>query len=98
MRTSINSSRLIPRFSAPARCPFNSSIRPSAASCATVQRLRLRRSSWGRDQNCYPGQSRQEAHWHQRDPGVVPNLLMTGGGSPCGIIVYEGDLLPRASW
>ena len=34
-------------------------------------------------------------HWHQNDPGVVPNLLMTGGGSPCGICVYEGSLLPE---
>ncbi len=52
-------------------------------------------SAWARDQATYPGQTRQEAHWHQRDPGVVPNLLMTGGGSPCGICVYEGDLLPE---
>ncbi len=34
-------------------------------------------------------------HWHLRDPGVVPNLLQTGAGSPTGILVYEGDLLPR---
>jgi putative membrane-bound dehydrogenase-like protein len=34
-------------------------------------------------------------HFHQNDPGVVPNLLHTGAGSPTGIIVYEGDLLPR---
>ena len=34
-------------------------------------------------------------HWHQTDPGVVPNLLHTGGGSPTGILVYEGDLLPE---
>jgi len=33
-------------------------------------------------------------HWHQYDPGVVPNLLNTGNGSPCGICVYEGNLLP----
>lgn len=33
-------------------------------------------------------------HWHQNDPGVVPNLLQTGGGSPTGICVYEGTLLP----
>jgi putative membrane-bound dehydrogenase-like protein len=52
-----------------------------------------RDSSWGRDQNGYPGQTRQEAR-HQRDPGVVPNLLMTGSGSPTGILCYEGDLLP----
>ncbi|MFM8804663.1 MAG: PVC-type heme-binding CxxCH protein, partial [Planctomycetia bacterium] len=35
-----------------------------------------------------------QQHWHLNDPGVVPNLLMTGGGSPCGICVYEGGLLP----
>lgn len=34
-------------------------------------------------------------HWHLNDPGVVPNLLQTGSGSPTGIIVYEGDLLPE---
>ena len=34
-------------------------------------------------------------HWHQNDPGVVPNLLLTGAGSPTGICVYEGSLLPE---
>ena len=35
-------------------------------------------------------------HWHLNDPGVVPNLLQTGGGSPTGITIYEGDgLLPE---
>jgi putative membrane-bound dehydrogenase-like protein len=33
-------------------------------------------------------------HWHQNDPGVVPDLLVTGGGSPTGMLVYEGSLLP----
>ncbi len=33
-------------------------------------------------------------HWHQNDPGVVPNLLYTGAGSPTGICMYEADLLP----
>ncbi len=33
-------------------------------------------------------------HWHLNDPGVVPNLLQTGAGSPTGITVYEGRLLP----
>lgn len=33
-------------------------------------------------------------HWHLNDPGVVPNLLQTGAGSPTGILVYEGKLLP----
>ncbi|WP_165440646.1 PVC-type heme-binding CxxCH protein [Rubripirellula amarantea] len=36
-----------------------------------------------------------ERHWHLNDPGVVPNLLQTGAGSPTGIIVYEGNLLPE---
>lgn len=34
-------------------------------------------------------------HWHLNDPGVVPNLLQTGSGSPTGMIVYEGSLLPE---
>lgn len=36
-----------------------------------------------------------QRHWHLNDPGVVPNLLQTGAGSPTGILVYEGDLLPE---
>jgi putative membrane-bound dehydrogenase-like protein len=35
-------------------------------------------------------------HWHLNDPGVVPNLLQTGSGSPCGMAVYEGEMLPAA--
>ena len=37
-------------------------------------------------------------HWHLNDPGVVPNLLLTGAGSPTGITVYEGRLLPKIFW
>ena len=36
-----------------------------------------------------------EQHWHLNDPGVVPNILITGAGAPCGIEVYEGSLLPK---
>ncbi|MFB3132343.1 MAG: PVC-type heme-binding CxxCH protein, partial [Rhodothermales bacterium] len=36
-----------------------------------------------------------QRHWHLNDPGVVPNLLQTGAGSPTGIAVYEGSLLPE---
>src|SRR5947209_16962930 len=45
----------------------------------------------------YLGQSGETPvrHWHQTDPGVVPNLLLTGAGAPSGILVYEGDLLPK---
>ncbi len=39
-----------------------------------------------------------QRHWHQNDPGVVPNLFITGAGSPTGITVYEGNLLPRRFW
>ena len=42
-----------------------------------------------------PDDEKWRYHWHQDDPGVVPNLLNTGAGSPCGILVYEGDLLPK---
>lgn len=35
-----------------------------------------------------------QQHWHLNDPGVVPNLLQTFAGSPTGLLVYEGDLLP----
>lgn len=34
-------------------------------------------------------------HWHLNDPGVVPNLLQTYAGSPTGMVVYEGKLLPE---
>jgi putative membrane-bound dehydrogenase-like protein len=34
-------------------------------------------------------------HWHLNDPGAVPNVLQTGAGSPTGILVYEGKLLPE---
>ena len=45
------------------------------------------------DENGQPDKPRQ--HWHQNDPGVVPNLLETGNGSPTGITIYEGKLLPE---
>lgn len=35
-------------------------------------------------------------HWHLNDPGVVPNLLQTGAGSPTGILVNEGGGLGAA--
>lgn len=34
-------------------------------------------------------------HWHLNDPGVIPNLLATGAGSPAGITWYVGDMLPE---
>ena len=32
-------------------------------------------------------------HWHQNDPGTIPNLLLTGSGSPTGICVNESSVL-----
>jgi putative membrane-bound dehydrogenase-like protein len=36
-----------------------------------------------------------ESHWHEEQPGVVPKVLRTGFGSPTGMCVYEGNLLPE---
>ncbi|TDQ16388.1 putative membrane-bound dehydrogenase-like protein [Algoriphagus boseongensis] len=36
-----------------------------------------------------------QQHWHLNDPGVVPNLIQNYAGSPTGILVYEGKLLPE---
>ncbi|HEY2586296.1 MAG TPA: PVC-type heme-binding CxxCH protein [Tepidisphaeraceae bacterium] len=51
-----------------------------------------RGSNWMRDRSVFPGQTKQEAHWHQHWPGVVPDMLHTGQGAPCGIVVYESNL------
>lgn len=37
----------------------------------------------------------KKSHFHMEDPGVVPSLLRTGAGSPTGLCVYEGTLLPE---
>jgi putative membrane-bound dehydrogenase-like protein len=34
-------------------------------------------------------------HWGEEVPGNIPKLVGTGNGSPCGITVYEGKLLPE---
>jgi putative membrane-bound dehydrogenase-like protein len=33
-------------------------------------------------------------HWHQEMPGVAPNTFLIGNGAPCGLMIYEGTLLP----
>ena len=37
-------------------------------------------------------------HWHQNDPGIVPNIAEIGDGSPKGSLLYEGEALPRRLW
>lgn len=59
----------------------------------------LKGESWGAgwkraQEKGAPGSDKIFYEWHQFDPGVVPNLLHTGAGSPTGITVYEGNLLP----
>jgi putative membrane-bound dehydrogenase-like protein len=39
-----------------------------------------------------PGSAR---HWGEDTPGPVPKLVGTGNGSPCGLMVYEGNLFPK---
>ena len=34
------------------------------------------------------------SHWHTELPGVAPIVYRLGAGSPCGLLVYEGKLLP----
>ncbi len=34
-------------------------------------------------------------HFHHELPGVVPDIARTGPGSPTGLVVYEGKLLPE---
>jgi putative membrane-bound dehydrogenase-like protein len=38
----------------------------------------------------------RSSHWHSEVPGVAPLLFRLGAGSPCGLLVYEGALLPPA--
>lgn len=43
----------------------------------------------------YHPRGRGESHWHEEQPGVVPKILRTFFGSPTGMCVYEGGLLPK---
>ena len=43
----------------------------------------------------YHPRGRGQTHWHEEQPGVVPKILRTYFGSPTGICVYEGKLLPK---
>jgi hypothetical protein len=43
----------------------------------------------------YHPRGKGQTHWHEEQPGVVPKLLRTYRGSPTGMCVYEGWLLPE---
>ena len=36
----------------------------------------------------------RSSHWHTEVPGVAPLVLRLGAGAPCGLLIYEGALLP----
>lgn len=46
----------------------------------------------------YHPRGKGQTHWHEEQPGVVPKVLRTGRGSPCGMCFYEGTLLPKKYW
>ncbi len=37
---------------------------------------------------------RSSRHWAEELPGIIPKIVGTGNGAPCGLTVYEGDLFP----
>jgi putative membrane-bound dehydrogenase-like protein len=43
----------------------------------------------------YHPRGKGQTHWHEEQPGVVPKILRTYFGSPTGMCVYEGTLLPE---
>lgn len=45
--------------------------------------------TWNADRR--PGQSIPTAEWRQEDPHTIPAGDVYGGGSPTGIVTYEGD-------
>ncbi len=47
--------------------------------------------TWAADRR--PGQTIPVAEWRQEDPGIAPAGDVYGGGSPTGIVFYEGDAL-----
>ncbi|MCD8533261.1 MAG: PQQ-dependent sugar dehydrogenase [Verrucomicrobia bacterium] len=51
-------------------------------------------AGWG-DKRTNMEEETPRRHWHLNDPGVVPNFIQTGAGSPTGILHYEGNLLPE---
>jgi putative membrane-bound dehydrogenase-like protein len=46
----------------------------------------------------YHMKPKKVSHWNEEVPGVVPKILRTYFGSPTGMCVYEGTLLPKKYW
>ncbi len=43
----------------------------------------------------YHASPKKVSHWNEELPGIVPKILRTYFGSPTGMCVYEGTLLPK---
>jgi putative membrane-bound dehydrogenase-like protein len=43
----------------------------------------------------YHPRGKGQTHWHEEQPGVMPKILRTFFGSPTGMCIYEGNLLPK---
>jgi putative membrane-bound dehydrogenase-like protein len=43
----------------------------------------------------YHPRGKGQTHWHEEQPGVMPKILRTYFGSPTGMCIYEGKLLPE---
>ncbi|MFQ3592182.1 MAG: PVC-type heme-binding CxxCH protein, partial [Gemmataceae bacterium] len=43
----------------------------------------------------YHPRGKGQTHWHEEQPGVMPKILRTYFGSPTGMCIYEGHLLPK---
>ncbi len=43
----------------------------------------------------YHPRGQGQTHWHEEQPGIVHKILRTYFGSPTGMCLYEGDLLPE---
>ena len=54
------------------------------------------RMFWVMDGGEYGYEHRDSSrHWAEELPGIIPKLVGTGNGAPGGLIVYEGDMLPK---
>lgn len=58
------------------------------------QQTRICHVLFGGDYGYHPRGPKQ-SHWHEEQPGVVHKILRTYFGSPTGMCVYEGKLLPK---
>lgn len=59
-----------------------------------LQQTRICHVIPGGDYGYHP-RGKGQTHWHEEQPGVMPKILRTYFGSPTGMCIYEGKLLPK---